>query len=320
MKLCWGNIENIRLTKNGNFRDIIEKKTYIYIESCKKCKEPFLGKVSNRYCCNSCASGSRKHTEETKKRMSECKTGSKNSFYGKHHTEETRKKLSDFFTGKLCGENNPFYGKTHSNETKRKIGLKNSRSTLPIEEYSGCYKSKDIPLYDTFKDQIEWCEEIRRNCNDINILEVKCFKCSKWFIPTLRSVRNRVSILKGVKGYKGEHHLYCSVGCKKACSIYGKQPITLMREDAVRAGRIEWIDLNREIQSELRQIVLERDGYKCIKCDATENLNCHHIYPISIEPLESADVDNCITLCDECHKEVHKLPGCGYSEIKMEVC
>lgn len=24
--------------------------------------------------------------------------------------------------------------------------------------------------------------------------------------------------------------------------------------------------------------------------------------------------------CEECHKEAHKIPGCGYGEIRMEVC
>lgn len=93
-----------------------------------------------------------------------------------------------------------------------------------------------------------------------------------------------------------------------------------MKNDAVRAGRLKWLELNREVQPELRQMVLKRDEYKCVKCGSTESLHCHHIIPVVIEPLESADIDNCITLCYNCHKEVHKLPGCRYNEIQIEEC
>jgi hypothetical protein len=31
---------------------------------------------------------------------------------------------------------------------------------------------------------------------------------------------------------------------------------------------------------------------------------------------KSADMDNCITLCVKCHKETHRLPGCGYYELR----
>lgn len=74
-----------------------------------------------------------KHTEETKKKMSEAHKGRKNSpehnkhiseakmgsknpmyhignlhpFYGKHHTEESKKKMSDNRKGKLVGKDNP---------------------------------------------------------------------------------------------------------------------------------------------------------------------------------------------------------------------
>ena len=36
MKLCWNNIENIKLTKQGNYRDVVKKVTY-YHKLCKKC-------------------------------------------------------------------------------------------------------------------------------------------------------------------------------------------------------------------------------------------------------------------------------------------
>jgi len=45
-------------------------------------------------------------------------------------------------------------------------------------------------------------------------------------------------------------------------------------------------------------------------------LHCHHIDPVSQNPIESADIDNCITLCKECHKEVHKKDDCKYHELR----
>jgi hypothetical protein len=69
----------------------------------------------------------KKHTEETKKKLSEAAKGRK-------HTEETKKKLSEAKTGipnpKMQGEKHPNYGKEsymkgkyHSEESKIKIGL-----------------------------------------------------------------------------------------------------------------------------------------------------------------------------------------------------
>jgi hypothetical protein len=48
--------------------------------------------------------------------------GEKNHFYGKKHTLETRQKMSLL----KQGEKHNFFGKKRSNETKRKIGLANS--------------------------------------------------------------------------------------------------------------------------------------------------------------------------------------------------
>jgi len=93
-----------------------------------------------------------------------------------------------------------------------------------------------------------------------------------------------------------------------------------MKEDAIRAGRLSWLELNREVQPELRQLVLKRDGYQCVKCGSDGPLHCHHIFPELIEPLLSADIDNCMTLCIDCHKEVHKQDGCKYHQLRMEEC
>jgi len=57
----------------------------------------------------------------------------------------------------------------------------------------------------------------------------------------------------------------------------------------------------------------------CKKCGATQEdapLHCHHIEGYAQNPRLGNDVDNTITLCKECHKKVHKLPGCGYYELR----
>lgn len=58
-----------------------------------------------------------KHTEETKRILSERKKGKNNPNWGKHLSEETKRKLS-IANGK---ENNPNWGKKSSEETRRKI-------------------------------------------------------------------------------------------------------------------------------------------------------------------------------------------------------
>jgi len=40
---------------------------------------------------------------------------------GSKHSEESKKKMSESKKGKMVGEKNPFYGKTHSEETRKKI-------------------------------------------------------------------------------------------------------------------------------------------------------------------------------------------------------
>ena len=56
--------------------------------------------------------------------------GKRNPFYGRKHTEESKRKMSE----KLSGENSPNWGKKHSEETKKKIGLGNKGKKLSQEQ------------------------------------------------------------------------------------------------------------------------------------------------------------------------------------------
>jgi len=169
------------------------------------------------------------------------------------------------------------------------------------------------PSYDTHAHQIKWCEEVRRNKEDRNILEVRCFKCNEWYIPKTTDVGHRIQALKGQ--LKGESNLYCSDHCKNSCYIFNKRPETLMHNDSFNAGRDPWWDEPRHMQSQWRKMVLERDDYTCQKCGSKEDLIAHHIYPVKLYPLESCDVDNGMTLCSVCHNEAHRIPGCSTGEL-----
>ena len=53
----------------------------------------------------------------------------------------------------------------------------------------------------------------------------------------------------------------------------------------------------------LRDIVLARDGYKCIECQNTENLIIHHL---NYDTIFSETMDCLVVLCRFCHEKIHK--------------
>lgn len=133
------------------------------------------------------------------------------------------------------------------------------------------------------------------------LLMVLCTYCGRYFYPEEKDVLNRAMILNRKSG--GEARLYCSDGCKQACPTFYQQ--------LYPRGFKE--ETSREVQPELRQMRLEIDNYTCQKCGKTIDeiqLHCHHITGVEQNPIESADLDNTITLCKDCHNWVHSQKGC----------
>lgn len=54
-----------------------------------------------------------------------------------------------------------------------------------------------------------------------------------------------------------------------------------------------------------RQKALERDGYKCVLCGATENLAVHHKDDSGQTDNPNHELDNLITVCNSCHTKQH---------------
>lgn len=115
MKICWDNLEGIRMTSTGTF--LKGNNSFVEVESCVKCGQSFLTNKYNpsTFCCRACALVERKFSAETKRKMS---AAWKNR---PPISDETRKKQSLARKGLLCGKKNGMYGKTHTKKVKRKM-------------------------------------------------------------------------------------------------------------------------------------------------------------------------------------------------------
>lgn len=283
MKICWDNIEGFKLSKNGNFYKGTQM--YIYMDSCVVCGDSYLtrkAKPSN-FCSLSCS-----------------QAGKFNTMYrvpcpntGKSLSMETRRKISQANSGKCRPE-----------ESKKRQSVLMLGKNNP--QWKGGVKVKDLPLCDTYVNQINFAEDIRPyvNKDNLKLIELRCAYCGKWFIPRTKTLKSRIDVLNG-KG-AGESRLYCSVGCKNNCPVFGRQ----LYPKGFKLGT------SREVDPYIRKLCFERDSWECQKCYSKSDLQCHHIKSYNLHKIIANDIDNCITLCKSCHKETHTKSNCTYNDQK----
>ena len=82
----------------------------------------------------------------------------------------------------------------------------------------------------------------------------------------------------------------------------------LLKDKLDKANKSYWNyeDRRSSKYKNWKKQVLTRDNYICQRCDSKENLVVHHIKKFSENKQLRFDVNNGITLCQKCHKEVHK--------------
>jgi len=209
--------------------------------------------------------------------------------YNKEYRENNENKINQY-TQKF-NKINKIYMKKYN-----RIYYKNNKEKK--KNHMKKYNQKNAPI--KMIQKLDMFEEVSGN-------QVRCKYCGRWMIPTISQVVNR---LRGIKE-NDKGYIYCSEECKEECPTYGQVKYPKGFKQAS----------SREVNPVLRQLVLKRDNYTCQKCGKTQEeltvgLHCHHITPVVNSPIEANDPKNCITLCKDCHKEVHKIPGCGYHELK----
>jgi hypothetical protein len=190
-----------------------------------------------------------------------------------------------------------------------KICYSNSRKKLyKVKEnhpnWKGGVTELGLPLFETYASQLNWCEETRRDPNNKDLLQVRCteFNCRKWFTPTLIQVWGRNEALKSKLINGVERRFYCSDRCKKNCSIFRTQS----KFKQTRINQAEWA-----------KMVKDRDSHICQLC-GDSGITAHHIESLYQNPIESADIDNGITLCKKCDNKVHSSIECRPIDLTKE--
>ena len=195
----------------------------------------------------------------------------------------------------------------------KEIAIQNSPyENLSIED---SYTKSNIASYETYASQLDWAEWVEKETiGSLITFKVLCTYCGQAFIPTLDQVIVRSYYLKGLG--RPEGRFYCGNTCKAACPIFGQQKFPKGHNKTLEAT-------SREVQRELRQLVLARDEWICQygACGKTVHdaeLHCHHFEGINLNPIESADMDMCITFCKKHHLKVHDQKDCRYFELTCD--
>lgn len=238
---------------------------------------------------------------------------------------------------KYCGRDCYFKSKSKTNN-KVKTNCKNCGEEVaryPSEILKSVYCSRQC-LY-----------EYRKRYHSV---KVKCYICHKEFVKSKHhydnSVRDYCSYECANKGHSkflvgknnpGFLNTYtnCSYCGKR---IYRKKSVLEKHKDFFCSTECQgnWLSENnrgkdnprynpnltdeereneRSIEgyAQWRIAVYERDNYTCQICndDKGGNLNAHHLNSYKWDKANRTNVDNGITLCEECHKEYHSIFGSG---------
>lgn len=114
--------------------------------------------------------------------------------------------------------------------------------------------------------------------------------------------RNNVKVRTGAERLVKGHPL---LGTSASFETRKKQSIAKLK-----IAEEDWLGFSphrkRPGAKRWRKEVLTRDHYICKFCSSKENLEAHHIIPVSINENSVASLSNGITLCKECHKSIRR--------------
>lgn len=228
-----------------------------------------------------------------------------------------RKQYRDSHKEKIKKQKHESYLRNKDHIEKRNKEYYNAHHKKMLE-YKKQFASQ-LARYDLFYNKLKpYYDEnyLRKDPKNSKLIQVRCKKCNKWFNPTNKECYNRIFCINNLT--HGESNFYCSDECKNNCEIFNKTTDILKNNQS-------YCSYKEILQNELRDMVLQLDNYTCQICGKSLkdypnlHLHCHHIISKKLEPILSSDINNCITLCDECHKKIHLKNKCTAADIHYQI-
>lgn len=94
--------------------------------------------------------------------------------------------------------------------------------------------------------------------------------------------------------------------CSQLCSVKFRRKNA---SDALEDGRGIQTMRCWELYRDFKRAVHTRDHGRCVVCGSNHKLEAHHIHPWINNADLRFDIDNGISLCHNCHKELHRVSG-----------
>lgn len=174
-----------------------------------------------------------------------------------------------------------------SKSSKRETCEKHRKSVIKRCEYCGEQK--------LMKKDASFCSlKCSGQHNAISFKKENCSECKKEFdILKISSAKNK--------------NKFCSDKCKN--EYYKKHSPKRLPS---RYGDSWW---------EKRQEIISRDGYKCLMCNSSDNLQVHHFIKMKMfKNVEDSHYDdNLGTFCRTCHYKVEKINYTSYTNFMKDI-
>lgn len=276
---------------------------------CECCGKEFVSKSNAKYCSDECREIKfneynnrvyKKHCKYCNK-FFETKNNSKIYCSEKCRTTDSKK-------NKEKKKN-----KSRYISIKKKSKLKKKNKTIYIKTCKSCNKefsSTSNKQYCSEKCRINKRKEIKKRI---------CKTCGKEFISASYKKycseecivsNNKTCPICGEKFYTKNRRKYCSEECKNVGIKYSNKKSQTELDLSKNNDSIRLMFNGRPINTwhisgfteELKNKILERDGYKCYICRKETNLHVHHIIPRDEGGPHIPE--NLITLCGSCHRSV----------------
>lgn len=304
---------NKKCSKCGEVKDVSEfyKDGYRPDGLCCRCKTcNKLYYDSNR---EHLLLGCKKYNINNKKSISD---------YGKKYYEENKDRISSrhrqYYVDNVTTiqSSNKKYREDNKEKIHKQKKVYCANNRKKIREHKKEYYTNNIDAikqrridnakYYLYYDKLTIDESPRLSVDGVS-LEAKCKYCGAYFIPNGLQVVSRVQALNSTS--LGDAFIYCSDNCKEACPIYRKHKYPAGFKHTT----------SREVNPMIRQMCFEEDDWECQKCGKSGkdvSLHCHHILGYAKHPQLGNDIENVITLCKECHKNIHSHIGCRYVDLQ----